>query len=128
MDRLTDEAKKREAMLDDAIKSIENISMKKVSDENSLQQYRIDEIKYKTTIDELNEYIEIYKNKLETLESEHKDIDKEVLELRKKTLKQETDLSTLKSIIQLLVGEYGIDTIAKITKIDKNKIESYIED
>ncbi len=128
MDILNDEAKKREAMLDDAIKNMENISMRKVSNENSLQQFKIDEIKYKTTIDELNEYIEIYKNKLETLENEHKSVDKEVLELRKKTLKQETDLSTLKSIMQLLIQEYGVDTIAKVTKIDKHKIESYIED
>lgn len=127
MDILNDEAKKREAMLDDAIKNMENISMRKVSNENSLQQFKIDEIKYKTTIDELNEYIEIYKNKLETLENEHKSVDKEVLELRKKTLKQETDLSTLKSIMQLLIQEYGVDTIAKVTKIDKHKIESYIE-
>ena len=87
-----------------------------------------DEIKYKTTINELNEYIEIYKNKLETLEKEHSGIDKEVMELRKKVLKQETDLSTLKSIVQLLTKEYGIDTIVKITKIDKNKIESYVEE
>lgn len=128
MDILNDEAKKREAMLDDAIKNMENISMRKVSNENSLQQFKIDEIKYKTTIDELNEYIEIYKNKLETLENEHKSVDKEVLELRKKTLKQETDLLTLKSIMQLLIQEYGVDTIAKVTKIDKHKIESYIED
>lgn len=126
--KLDSDSKFREEMLDDAIRSIENISNKKIADENILQQYKIDEIKYKTTINELNEYIEIYKNKLETLEKESSDNEKEVMTLRKKVLKDETDISTLKSILDLFVKEYGIDTIVKITKLDRNKIESYIEE
>ena len=61
-------AKKREVMLDDVIKSMSDIEVKKNENANQLQKYKVDIIKYKTTIKELNEYIEIYKQKLDNLE------------------------------------------------------------
>ena len=52
--------------------------------------------------------------------------DNEVINLRKKILKSETDISTLKSILDLFIKEYGIDEVVRITKLDKKKIESYL--
>ena len=120
-------AKKREVMLDDVIKSMEDIEVIKTNNRNMIQKYKIDEIKYKTTIKELNEYIEIYKQKIEDIEKNNEKDDKEILSLRKKLLLQETDISTLKSILDLFVQEYGIDKVSEITKLEKNKIESYLK-
>ena len=121
-------AKKRESMLDDAIKSMDDIEVKKTENENLIQKYRIAEIKYKTTINELNEVIEIYKKKLDDASGNDEKNDQELIRLRKKILKQETDLSTLKSILDLFIHELGIDRVVDITKIDKKKIESYLGD
>lgn len=120
-------AKKREVMLDDVIKSMGDIEVMKTNNANTIQKYKIDEIKYKTTIKELNEYIEIYKQKLEKLENNNETDDKEIINLRKKLLIQETDISTLKSILDLFVQEYGIDKVVEITKLEKSKIESYLK-
>lgn len=120
-------AKKREVMLDDVIKSMGDIEVMKTNNANTIQKYKIDEIKYKTTIKELNEYIEIYKQKLEKLENNNENDDKEIINLRKKLLIQETDISTLKSILDLFVQEYGIDKVVEITKLEKSKIESYLK-
>lgn len=125
--KLSDEAKLREEMLDDAFKSWENYSKKKLKDEKSIQKSKIDEIKYKTTINELNDYIEIYKSKIDSLNEQIDKLEKEVLPLRKKVLKSESDITTLTSILQLFIDEYGIDKIVDITKLDKNKIESYLK-
>lgn len=125
--KLSEEAKIREELLDDAFKSLEDYSKRKLKDEKSIQKSKIDEIKYKTEINELNDYIEIYKNKVESLEKENSNLEKEVLPLRKKVLKSESDVTTLSSILQLFVDEYGIDKIVDITKLDKNKIESYLK-
>ena len=125
--KLSEEAKIREELLDDAFKSLEDYSKRKLKDEKRIKKYKIDEIKYKTEINELNDYIEIYKNKVESLEKENSNLEKEVLPLRKKVLKSESDVTTLSSILQLFVDEYGIDKIVDITKLDKNKIESYLK-
>ena len=125
--KLSEEAKIREELLDDAFKSLEDYSKRKLKDEKSIQKSKIDEIKYKTEINELNDYIEIYKSKIKTLENENDKLEKEVLPLRKKVLKSESDVTTLSSILQLFVDEYGIDKIVDITKLDKNKIESYLK-
>lgn len=120
-------AKKREVMLDDVIKSMSDIEVKKTENANQLQKYKVDIIKYKTTIKELNEYIEIYKQKLDNLEKNNDKDDKELINLRKKLLIQETDISTLKSILDLFVQEFGIDRVVELTKLEKSKIESYLK-
>ena len=125
--KLNEEAKLRESILDDAFKSLEDYSKRKLKSEKSIQKLKVDEIKYKTEINELNDYIEIYKSKIKTLENENDKLEKEVLPLRKKVLKSESDVTTLSSILQLFVDEYGIDKIVDITKLDKNKIESYLK-
>ena len=120
-------AKKREVMLDDVIKSMSDIEVKKNENANQIQKYKVDIIKYKTTIKELNEYIEIYKQKLDNLEKNNDKDDKELINLRKKLLIQETDISTLKSILDLFVQEFGIDRVVELTKLEKSKIESYLK-
>ncbi len=121
-------AKNRESMLDDALKSISDIETRQSEKENLIQKYRIQEIKYKTTINELNEMIEIYKKKLDLISTDDEKSDKELIQLRRQILKQETDISTLKTILDLFVREYGIDRVVDLTKIDKKKIESYLGD
>ena len=121
-------AKKREVMIDDVIKSISDIEVKNTANENLIQKYKIAEIKYKTTINELNEMIEIYKKKLDELTLDDESSDKELINLRKKIIKQDTDISTLKSILDLFVHEFGMDKVLDVTKLDKKKIESYLGD
>ena len=125
--KLNKESKLREEMLDDAIKYMENISDKKSNEEKSIEQYKIEEIKYKTTIKELNEYVDIYKNKIESLENQTKNDNNELINLRKKSLQDDKDITTLKSILDLLITECGIDKISQITKIDEEKLKGYVE-
>ena len=105
---------------------LEPIILQKAEEEKTIRHHKVEEIKYKTTIKELNDYIEIYKNKISELEETNMKYEKEVMPLRKKILRNETDLSTLKSILQMFVKEYGIDNVVELTKIEKNKIESYM--
>ena len=125
--KLNKESKERNEMLNDALEAMNNYSDEMIKKDADLEQYRIDEIKYKTTIKELNDYIEIYKNKLEELENNNKSQDKEIILLRKKVLKNETDLSSLKSILEVFINEYGIDQVSTVTKIEKEKLTSLIE-
>ena len=50
------------------------------------------------------------------------------MKLRKNVLNDKTEISSLKSMIELIVKEYGINKISEITKIEKNKIEEIIKD
>ena len=125
--KLNEESKERKEMLNDAIEAMTNYSGEILKKDADLEQYRIDEIKYKTTIKELNEYIEIYKNRQEVLERTSSEQDEEIMSLRKKVLKDKTDLSALKTILEIFINEYGIEQISAVTKIEKEKLMSYIE-
>lgn len=125
--KLNKEAKERNEMINDALEAMSNYSDEMIKKDADLEQYRIDEIKYKTTIKELNDYIEIYKTKLEELEKNNKQQDKEIMSLRKKVLNNETDLSSLKSILEVFINQYGIDQVSAVTKLEKEKLMNYIE-
>lgn len=124
---LQEESKAREEMLDDALKDIAVYSENFVKQEENLQQFKLEEIKYKTTIKELNGYIEIYKSKLETMSQESQKQESELSKLRKKVLKQETKLSSLQSILDLFIHQYGIKQISEITKLEEDQLTKLVE-
>lgn len=121
------DAKERQKMINDALNNINNYSKQIINNNKTIEQYKIDEIKYKTTIKELNNYIEIYKSKLEKLEIDNESGNNEVMKLRKKILKDKTDISKFKSIIELLIKEYGISNVSSVAKIDEDKLSKMIE-
>ena len=125
-EKLSVESKLRESIMEDTLRSLEDYKTKQIKEEKKQEQYRIAEIKYKTTINELNDYINIYKKKLEELNQKIEGLESEILSLKKKNLKYDTDMTAFKSILDLFVKEYGIDKIVEITNIEKKKIESYI--
>lgn len=124
---LRKESKEREEMLDDVLKDMAMYSEQIIKQEESFQQSKIEEIKYKTTIKEQNGYIEIYKQKVESLENDNEKLNKEIMTLRKKILTQNTKLSSLQSILDLFIREYGIEQIANITKIEEEQLKKLIE-
>mgnify|MGYP006864562619 FL=1 len=124
---LQEESKAREEMLDDALKDIAVYSENFVKQEENLQQFKLEEIKYKTTIKELNGYIEIYNSKVETMSQENQKQESELSKLRKKVLKQETKLSSLQSILDLFIHQYGIKQISEITKLEEDQLTKLVE-
>lgn len=124
---LRKESKERKEILDDVLKDMEIYSEKMAKQEESFQQSKIEEIKYKTTIKEQNGYIEIYKQKIESLEQDSEKLNKEIMSLRKKILTQNAKLSSLQSILDLFIREYGMDQISSIAKIEEEQLKKLIE-
>jgi protease II len=125
--QLNKESKARKEMIDDALEAMNNYSEEIIKKDKNLEQYKIEEIKYKTTIKELNDYIEIYKNKISSYEKENKELEKEVMSLRKKNLKDSTNLSSLQSILENFIHEYGIETVSTVTKLTSEQLEKLKE-
>lgn len=126
--QLSKESKKREEILDDVLKDIASYSEQIAIQRESIEQSKIEEIKYKTTIKEQDGYIEIYKKKIEDLEIEKQKQEKEINSLRKKVLSYTTKLSSLQSILDLFIREYGIEQISSITKIEEEQLKKLIKE
>ncbi len=126
--QLSKESKKREEILDDVLKDIASYSEQIAIQKENIEQSKIEEIKYKTTIKEQDGYIEIYKKKIEDLEIEKQKQEKEINSLRKKVLSYTTKLSSLQSILDLFIREYGIEQISSITKIEEEQLKKLIKE
>ena len=72
--------------------------------------------KYKTCKKEFQQYVD-----------SRKEVDEEILELKKNVVKIAGDNTALKSILQILIDRVGIDIIAASTKIPVDKIKEYLE-
>lgn len=123
---LKEEENYRKELLNNAFESMNDYSKKIMKDEKTIEKNKIDEVKYKTTINELNDYIEIYKKKIDELEKENKEISEENMKIKKKELKYETNNTSLVSVLETLINEYGINEISSITNLAEGQINKLI--
>ena len=62
------------------------------------------------------------------MEIEKQKQEKEINSLRKKVLSYTTKLSSLQSILDLFIREYGIEQISSITKIEEEQLKKLIKE
>ena len=106
--------------------SLENYSKKIFEYENKIKKYEIMEIKYKNLERENDETSKLYQIRLNELKKDNEELEKELFELKKEALNIEKTETGLKSIVQLIVKEYGIDKVVQLTDFTKKQLEKYI--
>ena len=117
------EAKNRKTMIKEATSSLDNHSRKLIEYNQKLKEYEMLLLEYRklwkknqATENELKKYVE-----------SRKEIDNEILELKKNVVKIAKDNTALKSILQILIDKVGIDIIAASTKISVDKLREYLD-
>lgn len=117
------EAKNRKNMIREATNNLDKHSKKLVEYNQKLKEYEMLCVEYK----------KLYK-KNKTVESEfkkyidsRKEVDEEILRIKKQIIQMSKDNTALKSILQILVDKVGIDIIAASTKISVEKLKEYLK-
>ena len=64
-----------------------------------------------------------YENKLEELDRNSIEIKK----LKKEVIEKEKKILMLKSLLELIINKYGIDSISKITRLNLEQIKKYLD-
>lgn len=126
--QMSEEARNRKNILKEVNKNIDGYSDQLIDYENKISAYEIKEIEFKNQERELEDYIEMYKEKSKENEEMEKKFQKELIKLRKQILNDEMMLSTFKSIVSVFVNDMGIDKVSEITGIEQDNIEKYLQD
>lgn len=124
---LKEDSRDREKIINEVNTSLGNYSKKLFECENKIKKYEIMEIKYINTKRELDETNKLYEYKLNSISLEKEEMEKELFKLKKNSLTNSTVATGLKSIVQTLVKEYGIDKVVDLTDFTKKQLEKYIE-
>lgn len=93
-------------------------SLNKKTNENKLLQ-----IEYEKLEDE-NKYL---KEKKEQLISKNDDLNKEIKELKKEMMEQKKKSLMLKALVKLMIRNYGIENVSKVTNLNLEQIKKYLK-
>ena len=125
---LKDDSADRKKILKEVNNNLDGYSYKIIEYENKIKEYELMEIKYKNLNRESLEKEKIYEQKISILKDELEETKKEIVNVKKKIISNESKMSGIKSMLQLLAKEYGIAKIAEITEFKEEKIADYIKD
>ena len=92
--------------------------LNKKTNENKLLQ-----IEYEKLEDE-NKYL---KEKKEQLISKNDDLNKEIKELKKEMMEQKKKSLMLKALVKLMIRNYGIENVSKVTNLNLEQIKKYLK-
>ena len=66
--------------------------------------------------------------KTEKLLSENENLENEVMILRKTVLNYKSKTTGLRSVVELMINDFGIDQVSLATGIEKDKLKDYLRD
>lgn len=125
---LKGESTDRKKLMNELNDSLENYAYKILEYEKRIKEYELMEIKYKNLEREMKEKTNIYQIKISDLEKENDKLEKEIFDVKKEILNNESKKTALKSIIDLVINDYGIDYIVETSGISSDKIKEYLQD
>ena len=113
----------RNKLLEEANNNLDDHSKRIIELNSKIKQAELTEVKYKSLENEYEQLEKIYKLKLE----EYKILTEEVINLKKISVECEKKANMLKSILELLIKEYGVYEICEITRLTEDKINDYLK-
>ncbi len=117
------EAKNRKNMIREATNNLDRHSNKLLEYNKKLKEYELLCSEYKKLWKKYNNQEKEFKKYIES----RKEVDDEILDLKKNVIKIAKDNTALKSILQILIDRVGIDIIAASTKISTDKLKEYLD-
>ena len=125
---LKDDSADRKKILKEVNSNLDGYSYKIIEYENRIKEYELMEIKYKNLDRETKEKENIYNSKIEIIKEENESLKEEIVDLKKQVISKESKMSFIKSILQILVKEYGLSKVAETTDTKESKITDCIEE
>ncbi len=120
--------KDRKAILKEVEKNLMDHSEKLAEAEKINSDYNLLKIKYDSLKREADSTFGTFNKQIKNLEDKSNNLEKENVVLKKIINDNNLQISGLKTIVELLVNKYGINTIENITCLSEEKINEYLED
>ena len=123
---LEKESQDRNKIMKEVTNKMEEHSYKIIELKSKVKEAEINEVKYSNLERELKELTNIYELKLNENELYIDKKEKEILNLRKKVTQEQTTKNNLKSLLELVVKEYGEEMLSELSGLSIRKIKEYL--
>ena len=99
-------------LLNNQLNTIEKLNTKS-------KDYEILKIKYETLEENYKKLEKKYNNKTEALE-------KEIKNIQRNNMGQDKKIVMLKTLLEIILKKYGIESVSRVTRLNKEQIEKYL--
>lgn len=118
----------RDKIMEEVVRNLDAHSKRIVEYDQKAKTLDLLEVKYNTLERESKEAITTLQQKVEELSEENKNLENEVMILRRTIVNYKSKTTGLRSVVELMINDFGIDQVALATGIEKDKLKEYLRD
>ena len=116
----------RDRIMEEVNRNLDNHSRRIVEYGQKAKTLDLLEVKYNSLERESKEVITTMQKKIDELTETNANLENEVMILRKTILNFKSKTTGLRSAMELIINDFGIDQVVLATGIDKDKLKEYL--
>lgn len=118
----------RDRIMEEVVKNLDVHNRRLVEYGRKAKTLDILEVKYNNLVKESKEVIGAMQIKNEKLTSRIVNLENEIMILRRNAVSMKNKTTGLRSALELVIGDFGIEQVALATGLDKEKLKEYLKD
>lgn len=125
---LKEESSDRKKILKEVNNHLDSYTDQIIDYESKIKKYELMEIKYNNLERELEEKTKMYETIIDDLKNQNQLAEKETVDVKKETINSESKITALKSIVEIIIKNQGIEFVSKISGFSEEQIKKYLQD
>ncbi len=118
----------RDKILEEVERNLDAHNRKMVEYDQKVKHLDLLEVKYNNLERESTTAIAALQEKVKKLTAENEDLENEVMILRRTVVNYKSKTTGLRSVVELIINDFGIDQVVLATGIEKDKLKEYLKD
>ena len=118
----------RNRILEEVERNLDEHTRKMVEYDQKAKHLDLLEVKYNSLERESKATITALNQKLQTLTEENENLENEVMILKRTIVNFKSKITGLRSVVELMINDFGIDQVALATGLEKDKLKEYLKD
>lgn len=127
-EKMKQDSMDRNRILEEVERNLDAHTRKIVEYDQKAKHLELLEVKYNNLERESNETILALEQKLETLNEENENLENEVMILKRTIVSFKSKITGLRSVVELMINDFGIEQVALATGLEKEKLKEYLKD
>lgn len=117
----------RDRIMEEVNRNLDNHSRRMVEYDQKAKTLDLLEVKYNNLERESKEVIATLQKKIEELTEANSNLENEVMILRKTVLNFKSKTTGLRSAMELIIADFGMDQVELATGLDKEKLKEFLQ-
>ncbi len=118
----------RDKIMEEVERNLDEHSRKIAEYDQKAKHLDLLEAKYNNLERESKAMITTLKEKVDKLSTENENLENEVMILRRTVVNYKNKTTGLRSVVELMINDFGIDQVVLATGIKKDKLKEYLKD